>query len=141
MSGTNPPLLTNGITLPNSATVSFLIVLILPTALVLVIDEDGHLGACISDFNDLERPEGQGNNTSKEERHIVSWADECDGGLDNISVVLGLDCELWDSNGGLVNWEKMKESLVVQPLAMANLDVPLVEVVGASMQLSPWVEK
>ena len=93
------------------------------------------------DFDDLEGPEGQGNTTFKEERHIVSWANECDGALDNISVVVGLDCELWDSDGVFVNWEKMKESLVVQRLAMANPDVPLVDVVGASAQLSPWVEK
>ena len=29
----------------------------------------------------------------------------------------------------------------MQPLAMANLVAPLVEVVEASTQLSPWVEK
>ena len=45
-----------------------------------------------------------------------------------------------DSDGGFVNWEKTKEPLVVQPLAMAN-PVPLVKVAGAPMQLSPWVEK
>ena len=35
----------------------------------------------------------------------------------------------------------IKEPLVVQPLAMANPVAPLVEVVDASTQLSPWVEK
>ena len=49
---------------------------------------------------------------------------------------------MWgDSNGGLVNWKKTKELLVVQPLAMANPVAPLVEVAGAPTQLSPWVEK
>ena len=73
--------------------------------------------------------------------YIVSWANECDGALDNVSVVSGSNCELGDSNGGLVNWEKIKEPLVVQPLAMANPVAPLVEVADASTQLSPWVEK
>ena len=57
-----------------------------------------HSPGSMSDFNDLEGPKGQGNNTFKEEGHIVSWANECNGALDNISVVLGLDCELWDSD-------------------------------------------
>ena len=93
------------------------------------------------DFFDLEGVEGQGNNTFKE-GNIVSWADECDGTLDNVSAVSRLDCEGGggDSDGGFLNWEKIKEPLVVQPLAMAN-PVPLVEVAGAPMQLSPWVEK
>ena len=63
--------------------------------------------------------------------YIVSWANECDGALDNVSVVSGSNCQLGDSNGGLVNWEKIKEPLVVQPLAMANLVTPLVEVANA----------
>ena len=67
--------------------------------------------------------------------------DDCDGDLDNVSVVSVLDCELGDSDGGLVNWENIKEPLVVQPLAMANPVAPLVEVAVASSQLSPWVEK
>ena len=46
---------------------------------------------------------GQGNNTFKEEGHIVSWADDCDGALDNVSVVSESDCELGDFDGGLVN--------------------------------------
>ena len=46
---------------------------------------------------------GQGNNTFKEEGHIVSWADDCDGALDNVYVVSGLDCELGDFDGVLVN--------------------------------------
>ena len=46
-----------------------------------------------------------------------------------------------DSDGDLVNWKKIKEPLIVQPLAMANPVAPLVEVADASTQLSPWVEK
>ena len=61
--------------------------------------------------------------------------------MDNVFVVSGSDCELGDSDGGFVNWENFKEPLVVQPLAMANLVAPLVEVADASTQLSPWVEK
>ena len=44
------------------------------------------------DFFDPEGVEGQGNNTFKE-GNIVSWADECDGTLDNVSAVSRLDCE------------------------------------------------
>ena len=95
----------------------------------------------LTDFSDLEGVVGQGNNTFKEEGHIVNWADECDGALDNVSVVSGSDCELGESDGGLVNWENDKEPLVVQPLAMANPVAPLVEVADASTQLSLWVEK
>ena len=39
------------------------------------------------DFLDLEGAEGQGNHTCKEEGHTVSWADECDGALDNVFAV------------------------------------------------------
>ena len=46
-----------------------------------------------------------------------------------------------DFDGGLVNWENIKEPLVVQPLAIANPVALLVEVAVASTQLSPWVEK
>ena len=67
--------------------------------------------------------------------------DDCDGDLDNVSVVSVLDCELGDSDGGLVNWENIKEPLVVQPLAIANPVAPLVEVSVASTHLSPRVEK
>ena len=100
-----------------------------------------HSPESLSEFSDLEGVVGKGNNTFKEEGHIVSWADECDGALDNISIVSGSDCELGESDGGLVNWENDKEPLVVQPLAMANPVAPLVEVTDASTQLSPWVEK
>ena len=100
-----------------------------------------HSPGSMSDFSNLEGAKGQGNNIFKEEGHIVSQADECDGALDNVYVVSWSNCEPWDSNGGLVKCEKIKEPLVVRPLAMANPDVPLVEVVGASTQLSPRVEK
>ena len=40
-------------------------------------------------FSDLEGAVGQGNNTFKEEGHLVSWVDDCDGDLDNVSVYLG----------------------------------------------------
>ena len=43
----------------------------------------------MSNFSDLEGVVGQGNNTFKEEGHLVSWADDCDGALDNVSVYLG----------------------------------------------------
>ena len=42
----------------------------------------------MSDFSDLEGAVGLGG---------------CDGALDNVSVVLGSDCELGNSDGGLVN--------------------------------------
>ena len=100
-----------------------------------------HSPGSMSDFSDLEGAVGQGNNTFKEEGHLVSWVDDCDGDLDNVSVVSVLDCELGDSDGGLVNWENIKEPLVVQPLAMADPVAPLVEVSVASTHLSPRVEK
>ena len=62
-----------------------------------------HSPGSMSNFSNLEGAVGQGNNTFKEEGHIVSWADDCDGALDNVSVVLGSDCELGNSDGGLVN--------------------------------------
>ena len=43
----------------------------------------------MSNFSDLEGVVGQGNKTFKEEGHLVSWADDCDGALDNVSVYLG----------------------------------------------------
>ena len=85
-----------------------------------------HSPGSMSDFSDLEGAVGLGG---------------CDGALDNGSVVSGSDCDLGDFDGGLVNWENIKEPLVVQPLAMANPVAPLVEVAVASTQLSPWVEK
>ena len=47
-----------------------------------------HSPGSMSDFSDLEGVVGQGNNTFKEEGHLLSWADDCDGALDNVSVYL-----------------------------------------------------
>ena len=74
-----------------------------------------HSPGSLSNFSNLEGAVGQGNNTFKEEGHIVRWANECDGALDNVFVVSGSDCELGESDGSLVNWENVKEPLVVQP--------------------------
>ena len=61
----------------------------------------------MSDSSDLEGAVGQGINTFKEEGHLVSWADDCVGALDNVSVVSGSNCELGDFDEGLVNWENI----------------------------------
>uniref|UniRef100_A0A7N2R4R9 ABC transporter C family member 13 n=1 Tax=Quercus lobata TaxID=97700 RepID=A0A7N2R4R9_QUELO len=54
--------------------------------------------------------------------------------------VEGQDCEWGDSDGGLVNWKKTKELLVVQPLAMANPVAPLVEAEGFVEKVRTWWE-
>ena len=64
-----------------------------------------HSPGSMLDFSDLEGAVGQGNNTFKEEGHLVSWADDCVGALNNVSRS---DCELGDSDEGLVNWENFK---------------------------------
>ena len=88
----------------------------------------------MSNFSEHEGDEDQGNDTFKEEKRIVSWADECD----TVSIVLGSECELWDSEEKIIQGVSMEEPLSVQPLAVANPDVHL-EVEGASTNLSPWV--
>jgi len=88
----------------------------------------------MSNFSEHEGDEDQGNNTFKEEKCIVSWADECD----TVSIVLGSECELWDSEEKIIQGVSMEEPLFVQPLAVANPDVHL-EVEGASTNLSLWV--
>ena len=93
-----------------------------------------HSPGSISDFLEHEGDKGQGNNTFKEEKSIVSWADECD----TISIVSCSECELWGTEENIIRGVAMEEPLFVQPLAVANPDVHL-EVKGASTNLSPWV--
>ena len=88
----------------------------------------------MSNFSEHEGDEDQGNDTFKEEKRIVSWADE----RDIVSIVLGSECELWDSEEKIIQGVSMEEPLSVQPLVVANPDVHL-EVEGASTNLSPWV--
>lgn len=47
--------------------------------------------------------------------------DECDGALDALSVDVGLECEMWDYDEGLLTWDRDDEPLAVEPLASANL--------------------
>ena len=47
----------------------------------------------------------------------VSWANESDGLVDSLSVVLGLEDEIWEFDERLMTWERGGEPLVVVPLA------------------------
>lgn len=81
--------------------------------------------------------------------HIINWADECGGLLDTVSVDMGSECEILDTNEGLLTWEWIGEPLAVVPLAVENLvDLvsPQVGVSGCkgnidSNLLSQWVTK
>ena len=88
-----------------------------------------------------------GNNSIATEGQIVSWADECDGVLDSLSVVTGSEDELWEVDVRSMTWERDGEPLVVVPLAT---EIPLedehntVKECGCeekvdSKQLSQWV--
>ena len=60
-----------------------------------------HLGACR--IFPILRELWDRVTTLSRKGYIASWANDCDGALDNVSVVSESNCELRDSNGGLVN--------------------------------------
>ena len=67
-----------------------------------------HSPGSILDFSKHERDEGQGNDTFREEKCIVSWADECD----IVSIVSCSECELWDTEEKIIRGVAMEEPLV-----------------------------
>ena len=63
-----------------------------------------------------------GNDSLVNEGQMVSWADECDGLVDSLSVVTGLKDEIWEFDERSMTWERGGEPLVVVLLAT---EVPL----------------
>ena len=54
-----------------------------------------------------------GNDSLVNEGQMVSWADECDGLVDSLSVVIGLKDEIWEFDERSMTWERGGEPLVV----------------------------
>ena len=76
--------------------------IVLPLLLYRSIESD-------SDCSVMEGQAVIGNNSVVNEGHMVSYADECNGLVDSLSVVTGLEDEM--------TWERGGEPLVVVPLA------------------------
>ena len=53
---------------------------------------------------------------------MFSWAEDCDGLVDSLSIVNEAEEEMWDFDQRSTNWECSGKSLVVVPLAT---EVPL----------------
>ena len=51
---------------------------------------------------------------------ITSWADKCDGAVDFASADMGLECEVWKSDKGILPFKCRGELLVAAPLATEN---------------------
>uniref|UniRef100_A0A7N2L369 Uncharacterized protein n=1 Tax=Quercus lobata TaxID=97700 RepID=A0A7N2L369_QUELO len=100
--------------------------------------------------SDCSVMEGQaviGNNSVVNEGHMVSWADECNGLVDSLSVVTGSEDEMWEFDERSMTWERGGEPLVLVPLAVIvplEMEYSSVKELGCkenvdSNQLSQWV--
>ena len=95
----------------------------------------------------LEGESVPGNDSSTNEGQRVSWADECEGLVESLSVVPGSESELWDFGERLRSCEGSDEPLVVVPLATEGpleLEFSHVKEIGCkesvdNCQLSQWV--
>ena len=94
--------------------------------------------------------EGQaiiGNNSIVNEGYVVSWADECNGLVDFLSVVIGSEDGMWEFDERSMTWERGGEPLVVVPLAAMvplEMEYSFVKELGCkenvdSNQLSQWI--
>ena len=102
-----------------------------------------------SDCSFMEGEATTGNFSCVTKGQIVSWADECDGVVDSLSVATGSEDEICEFDERSMTWEKGGEPLVVEPLATkAPLEIEgdSGEEVGCkknidSKLLSRWVTK
>ena len=69
-----------------------------------------------SDCSVTEGETGPGDNCFVTKRKIVSWADKRDKVVDSLTVVNGLEDELWELDERFMTWERGREPLVVVPL-------------------------
>ena len=72
---------------------------------------------CRSVCSSMEGESVPGISSIINEGQRVSWANESDGLVDSLSVVLGLEDEIWEFDERLMTWERGGEPLVVVPLA------------------------
>ena len=72
---------------------------------------------CRSVCSNMEGESVPGISSIINEGQRVSWANESDGLVDSLSVVLGLEDEIWEFDERLMTWERGGEPLVVVPLA------------------------
>ena len=63
-----------------------------------------------------------GNDSVIKEGQMGSWAEDCDGLVDSLSIVTRSEEEMWDFDERSMNWEMSGKPLVVVPLAT---EVPL----------------
>ena len=102
-----------------------------------------------SDCSVMEGEATTGNFSCVTKGQIVSWADECDGVVDSLSVATGSEDEICEFDERSMTWEKGDEPLVVETLATeAPLEIEgdSGEEVGCkenidSKLLSRWVTK
>ena len=69
-----------------------------------------------------------GNDSFISEGQIVSWAEDCDGLVDSLSIVIKSEEEMWEFDERSMTWQCSGKPLVVVPLAT---EVPL-ELEGSS---------
>ena len=58
-----------------------------------------------------------GNDSFISEGQIVSWAEDCDGLVDSLSIVIKAEEETWEFDERSMTWECSGKPLVVVPLA------------------------
>ena len=63
-----------------------------------------------------------GNDSFISEGQIVSWAENCDGLVDSLSIVIKSEEEMWEFDERSMTWQCSGKPLVVVPLAT---EVPL----------------
>ena len=76
-----------------------------------------HSSDCMSVCSSLEGDCVPGNASSTNEGQKVSWTDESEGLVESLSVVLGLESEMWEFDERLRSCEGGDKPLVVVPLA------------------------
>ena len=88
-----------------------------------------------------------GNDSFISEGQIVSWAEDCDGLVDSLSIVIKAEEETWEFDERSMTWECSGKPLVVVPLATkvpleleysSELGVGCKELVDSNY-LSQWV--
>ena len=88
-----------------------------------------------------------GNDSFISEGQIVSWAEDCDGLVDSLSIVIKAEEETWEFDERSMTWECSGKPLVVVPLATkvpleleysSELGVGCKELVDGNY-LSQWV--
>uniref|UniRef100_A0A7N2L8R8 Uncharacterized protein n=1 Tax=Quercus lobata TaxID=97700 RepID=A0A7N2L8R8_QUELO len=99
---------------------------------VLGLRDGRHIAIPLSPYRSLESLlhysvlEGEaviGTNYFHIDGQITSWADKCDGAVDIAYADMGSECELWESDKGILPFECNGEPLVMVPLATENLAV------------------